>query len=163
MLYGIYPSHINFDMRKCIKLIQFHQFETGCTNLYTPNALEVYKFVHLIFKVHKFVHPMFVVHTSWIKWGVQICTPCSFPQIFSLKITIDVEMTVKKRIFWQSCWNVASFIRKRDRNVDQKSTLCIRTCSTYIVWLPQNVYVCCFCQTLISGARLVGITGNDQH
>ena len=57
-----YPSHINFDMRK---VHQFHQFETGCTNLYTANALEVYKYVHLIFKVHKFVHPVFVVQTFW--------------------------------------------------------------------------------------------------
>ena len=57
---AFYPSHINFDMWE---VYQFHQIETGCTNLYTFNALEVYKFVHLIFKVHKFVHPMFVVHT----------------------------------------------------------------------------------------------------
>ena len=39
--------------------VQVHQFETGCTNLYTSNALEVYKFVHLIVKVRKFVNPMF--------------------------------------------------------------------------------------------------------
>ena len=130
----LYPSHINFDMRK---VHQFRQFETGCTNLYTSNALEVYKFVHLIFKVYKFVHPMFVVHTSWKKWGVQICTPCSFPQNFSLKIAIDVGMIAKKRIFWHSCWNVASFMRKCDSNVDQKSTLCIRTCFLWLFYRRQ--------------------------
>ena len=42
--------------------------------------------------------------TLFEKCGVQICTHCSgpvaiFPLYFSLKIVIDVKMTVKKRIF----------------------------------------------------------------
>ena len=125
MLASYYQTGIKFDKQKVTKLMQFHQFETDCTNLYTSASNA--QFVHLIFTVHKFVHSLFVVHKflHFLKNEVyKFVHPVAFPLHFSLKnhnYCCWNDSVLRKEFFWHSCWNVVSFMRKCDSNVDQKS------------------------------------------